>query len=386
MKAMIWKTAGVWPAAAAVLVGGSAFRSDAAAQSSMSMELGNQSLALTQDEMRALSDVGNLARSGQIASQNRALAEARRVVNGRDARHVLALYELEIAGRRGDQAMRAQALDTLIASPLTAPGKLPSYLQVRGQIAYKAAEYDAAKRFWTRLAAMTPSDALVLFNLAQVEAARQNDTLAADMMTRAIATRVASGQTTPEDWYRQRLSIAQRGKLTDRGIDAARALVSAYPTAANWRDALIVYRQLTLPEGTFEIHLLRFMRRIDSLTQADEYQRMAQLLNLTGASEEAKAVLMDGINRSVLDPASSPTREIIAEVDRAIAMPRRTHAGAAEPLTKAAEQVRRGMAHVSAGNRSEADAAFRSAAAEPGGGRYADLASFWLTWLARERP
>jgi tetratricopeptide (TPR) repeat protein len=223
----------------------------AAAQRQVStvMEIGGSRLAVLPQEMRALSNLGRLARSGQKGFQERALAEARRVANSADARYVLALYEFEIGRQRGDDAMRAQALDVLIASRFTNRDKLPGLLATRGQIAYGAGDFDTAGRLWARLAELTPSDPDVLANLAQARLAQKNAPKAMDLLTRAIAAREAFGQVASEKWYRQRLSIAQQGNLEAAGIDAARALVSAYPTPANWRASLIVYRQLTRPEG-----------------------------------------------------------------------------------------------------------------------------------------
>ena len=207
-----------------------------------------------------------------------------------------------------------------------------------------------------------------------------------DLLDRAIAARAAPGQKGPETWYRQRLSIAQQGNLVTPGIAAARALVGAYPTQENWRIALVVYRQLgTFDEG-FEVDLLRLMRQVGVFTQAAEYQRMAQLLKMSGEAAEAKAVLAEGIGRGLLDPGTSPTREIIAEVDRAAAKLR--SGGAARPAQpdKAGAQVRLGVSQLLAGRRGEAEAAFRAAATDALAGRYADLAFFWLATLGQSGP
>ena len=359
--------------------------SPADAQQSMAMELGGVTLAVSPREMRALSNLGNLARSGQKGPQDRALAEARRVARSSDARHVLALYELEIGTRRGDDAMRAPALDALIASRLTTPDKLPGYLAARGLIAYRAGDPDAAGSLWTRWAELAPSDPDVWANLAQVRLARKDAAGAMDLLARAIAAREALGEAASEKWHRQRLSIAQQGGLAAPGIEAARALVTAYPTPANWRDALVVYRQLAAPEGAFEIDLLRLMRHVGALAQAAEYQRMAQLLRQAGEPREAKAVLDEGMKRGLLDPGTSPTREIIAEVDRAIARMRDGSAPGPQPPNRAGAQVRLGVSHLLVGRRAGAEAAFRSAAEDPAGGGYADLAFFWLASLAQER-
>jgi tetratricopeptide (TPR) repeat protein len=347
---------------------------------SPSMEIGGIRLAVSQREMRALSALGSLARATQSARQDRALAEARRVANSRDARFALALYELEIGGRRGDDAMRAAALDVLIASPLTRSERLAGHLAARGQIAYRAGDFDTAAALWGRLAELTPNDPDTLANLAQVRLAQKDAPGAMDLLVRAIAARTALGQPVAESWYRQRLSIAQQGQLVAPGVDAARALIAAYPTPENWRIALVVYRQLVAAEGVLEIDLFRLARHVGVLTQAAEYQRMAQLLKAAGEPREAKAVLAEGEQRGLLDAATSPTREIIAEVERAIGRP---GAVQQEPPSAAGAQVRLGMTRLNAGQRGEAEAAFRAAAGDPAGGRYADLGFFWLVWLGR---
>lgn len=343
------------------------------------MEMGGARLSLTSQEMRALSELGGLVRGGgQVARQDRALEEARRVATGRDARHVLAVYELELGNQRRDDVMRAKALDVLIDSPLTRTERLAGYLGVRGQIAYRVGDLDRAGALWSRLAELTPSDPDALANLAQVKLAQKDAAGAMDLLDRAIAARAASGQTTPDVWYRQRLSIAQQGNLIAQGIAAARALVAAYPTAENWRIALVVYRQLGTYDEEFEIDLLRLMRHVGVLTQAAEYQRMAQLLRQSGEPVEAKAVLDEGVKRGLLDAGTSPTRDIIAEVDRAI--PKKPKAA---PPPAGGAGVRLGVSRLLAGQRVEAEAAFRSAAADPSAGRYADLAFFWLASLGK---
>lgn len=144
---------------------------------------------------------------------------------------------------------------------------------------------------------------------------------------------------------------------------------------------MVVYRQLVVPEEALEIDLLRLMRHVGVLAQAAEYHRMAQLLSQSGEPREAKAVLDEGMKRGLLDAEASPTREIIAEVDRAVAKARNESAARPELPNKDGAQVRLGMSRLRVGERAEAEAAFRSAAGDPAGGRYADLAFFWLASL-----
>jgi hypothetical protein len=341
------------------------------------LELDGRVLSIETRELAALTKLRETIPGHEAKLQDNALAAARRIVESHDGLYVLALYEEEIGKQRPDGVLRTQALDALIASETTPRERLPSFLAVRGNIAFQAGDYATANTLWTRQLAMKPGDPDVIGNLAQVRVALNDPKGATDLLDQAIAARIAAHQPVSEILYRQALSTAYQGKLVDKGVAAAHALVRAYPSPGNWHDALVVYRQLTQPQGPLEIDLLRLTRATGSLTRDAEYQRMAQLLEQAGLLAEAKAVMAEGVSRQVLDPLDSHTHEIIAEIDRRMQRP-------APPVTPDASpartQVRLGMTLAQAGRRDEARAAFQQAAAQPGG--YADLALFWLDWLA----
>jgi tetratricopeptide (TPR) repeat protein len=384
------------------------------------LELDGTPISVPARELEKLSLLGTAVRGPSRGVQDVALAAARLAVTSTAGRQIMARYELELGRQRGDNALRARALDELIVNPLTPRLRLPGHLSVRGDIAYQLGDLETAGRLWAQLLEINPNDADILSNLAQVRQAQHDATGAAALLERAIAARAASAQPVSEIWYRQRMSVAYQGRLVRPTIAAAQSLVSTYPTARNWRDALVVYRQLVAPQDSFEIDLLRLMRAVGAFARASEYQRLAQLLTRAGAAAEARAVLDDGLARGHLNAGESPTREIIAEVERAIPRDRSRletmraqapandlsladsmagsgrHAEAAalyraalrRPGVNAAEvNIRLGMALLLAGQRAQAEAAFRQAASDAAAiaqpGRYADLAQFWLAWLAQ---
>ena len=104
------------------------------------MELDGIPLAVTRDELAALTDLANRLEAPP-GPQDRALAIARGKAQGRDARYVLALYELEIGRQRKDDALRAQALDELIASGRAPAGRLARYLEMRGRHCLSATRF-----------------------------------------------------------------------------------------------------------------------------------------------------------------------------------------------------------------------------------------------------
>jgi tetratricopeptide (TPR) repeat protein len=394
------------------------------------LTLYNRVLAISTLEQTRLMELQYVLRSSNRGAQDQALAAARGAANTPDARLLLAVYQLEIGRQRQDDALRAPALDVLIANRDTPSRLLPGYLSLRGNIAFRNGDYATASSALTRLAELQPNDPQVLFNLAQLRNAQHDSAAAIDLIGRAIGARQGAAQPAPEAWYRQWVAIAHDGRLVDQGAAAGRALVAAYPTPDNWRFALVAYRQLAPPQDSAEIDLLRLMRAVGAFARPAEYQRLAQLLKHTGLLGEARAVIDDGIARGIVNRTESPTPEIIAEIDRAIARlneppPRRRRrppavipAPAPPPsATSAADTLlsgghyadaaaayrallqrggadsamvntRLGVALVLGSQRGEAEAAFRAAAGPadapaPAQHFYPDLARFWLAWLAR---
>lgn len=342
-------------------------------------------LAVTPTEQTRLLAVAHVLRGTDRAAQDRALAAAEAVASSADALYLLATYKLEIGRQRQDDALRLQALDVLIPSDKTPAERLPNYLAVRGDIAFRNHDYATASAMWGRLVELQPNDAQSLINLAQVRNAMNDSAGAADLIRRAIAARTEAGPAS-QNTFRQWVSITYNASLRRESAEAAQALVAAYPTPGNWRFALVAYRQLAAPQEDAEIDLLRLMRAVGALARAAEYQRFAQLLVRAGAAAEARAVLDEGRSRRIDGMAQSPTPEISREIDRALAQPTPPPARTVDSASLEG-RFRVAVAQAVAGHRAEAEAGFRalaeSAATDPGQRFYPDLARFWLVWLAR---
>jgi tetratricopeptide (TPR) repeat protein len=353
------------------------------------LNLDGRTFSLVPEELNRLTALGAVVHTTDRGAQDRALDAARSIANSDDSRYIVALYQLEIGRQRRDDALRAPALDVLIASRLTPHDRLVSYLGVRGDIAYHAGDYATASSAWTRQMALQPNDPQGLNNLAQVRAALNDSQGAIDLLRGAIAAHQAGPA--PQSWYRQWLAIANNGRLVDQGVAAAHALVNAYPTPTNWRDALVAYRQLAAPQEVAEIDLLRLMRTAGALIRPAEYQRLAQLLLHAGSAAEGRAVLDEGIARSVVSRSEPPTPAISAEIDRALAPQRIRGSSVVVPSSRGVAPYGAGpfaqaLADYRAGHRPEAEAALRALAGHADGQGavrwYPDLAAFWLAWLA----
>jgi tetratricopeptide (TPR) repeat protein len=342
------------------------------------LELDGRTLRLEGVESTRLGDLAQVVHSANRAAQDSALEAARAAVRSPDGHYLLAVYQLEIGRQRHDDALRAPALDVLIADRNTPHDRLAGFLGVRGDIAFHGGDMATAASTWGRLLELRPTDPQAMMNLAQVRAAQQNAAGAIQLIRQAAVT--FAGGPAPEIWYRQWLSIAFNGHLPAEGLDAGRALIAAYPTNANWRLALVAFRQLAAPQDAAEIDLLRLMRTAGVLVHQDEYQRLAQLLLHSGFPAEAKAVLDEGVSRGIVNGTAAPIPDIRREIDRALQHPQPASLAAATN-----ERFRAAAALAAAGRRTDAEAAFRAVAAggEARGRWYPDLAGYWLLWLNR---
>jgi tetratricopeptide (TPR) repeat protein len=392
-----------------------------------------RALTVSVQERAALQALETAAAGMDRAAQDAALAAARTAARSAEARYALAYYQLRIGQARGDPQMTAQAVDALASSSVTPASDMPGLLLNQAARAWFAGEEQRADRLLTRAVELSPNDAVVVADLAQMKARfagalrmgnREQEAVAmyrqaVTLLQRAIALQGTAGQAAPESWYQRALALAVEGRLQAESVAVARTLVAAYPSAINWRDALLVYRQAQTPDPALDLDIRRLMRAAQALSGERDYIEFAEALGRANLFGEVKAVLDEGVARGMLDANEAIVRQLSTANNRRITADRAglarlrsqalspagtgaqaraagdahfgygQHAEAAElyqaALQKGGEDpnllgTRLGAALALAGRRAEAEAAFRAVT-----GPRADLAAFWLAWLAR-RP
>jgi hypothetical protein len=374
-------------------------------------------LQLSREERAVLVPLEAAARGTDRAAQDAALAAARPVLRGADARYAFARYQLLIADQRDDNAMMREAVDVVLESSRVPAEELPLFLTVQAQLAVDGGDLPKAERAYTRLVQLRPNDADVLGNLALIRIQQRQSGLA--YLQRAIAARQAAGGQVPESWLQHALRETYDSSdpaLKAQSIGIARTLVTAYPTPVNWRNALLTYREARQVDSATQLDIWRLMRAAGALAGERDWYDFANTLTLGGYPAEAKAVLDDGIARRMVDAGRSPFRELLVSINGRISEDRATLNSAqrdalaaatgtpalrtgdaffghgrypeALALYQAALQkggvdaglvnMRLGITHAMAGQRAEAEAAFRAITGPRG-----DLAALWLLWLSR---
>ena len=386
-----------------------------AVPAAVSAQQAPRSLNLSAEERSALAALQAAAGGADRVAQDAALAAARAAARGADARYAVANYHLQLGQARADAQMVSQAVDDLVASGIPQGAELVPLLAHQATRIFSSGDVRATDRMLARMSELQPNNATVLADHAQIKARLGDRAAAVSLMQRAIAALQAAGQAVPESWFLRALALAFDGGMAQPTAEFAHGLVAAYPSPRNWRDALLSYRQVNASDPTLALDIARLRRAAQGLTGERDYLEAAQALNTAGLPGEAKAVLDEGVQRGMLSATEPRVRDLLAATTPRAARGRAALAGArtralaaataqdalaagdahfgygqfaeAAELYGAALQkggdaglvnLRLGASLAMAGRRPEAEAALRAVA-----GPRADLAGFWLAWLAR---
>ncbi len=414
--------------AALLATGGvSVAAADARAQTPRSLNLGRE-------ERDAIAALQAAASGIDRTAQDAALAAARGRAQSASARYAVAHFQFQIGRQRNDNAMQTQAAEAMMDSGLVTAEEAPGLVAWLAGRALAGRDPIRTDRLIARLVELQPANSAALvdygqFTASQLISARGPNAItirsnAVSLFQRALAADQAAGRLSPESWYLRGLAIAYDGTrppISNPSFVAptmafARGLVAAYPTPANWHDALAAYRDLA-GDPVLDLDIRRLMRAAGALAGERDYMEFAGALADARLIGEARAVIDEGVQRNMVETARVAPALATRIAPRAVTADRAALAGlrtraqsgtgavaraAADnfyaygqyadaaalyglALQKGGEDaslvnLRLGAALAMAGRRPEAEAALRLVT-----GPRADLAGFWLSWLAR-RP
>src|SRR5690606_28546991 len=235
---------------------------------------------------------------------------------------------LMLAVGRGaqDNQLQAQAVDQKVASGGAPQEQMGALLSAQADIAIQAQNWPTADSALARLLESDPNNIQRITTLAQVKLRLNKGDEAQALFQRALEVSTAGGQAAPEDLYRRLLATAYEARQPRQSIELSRQLVRAYPSATNWRDALLIYRQLANVDGPLDIDSRRLMHVAGALESEADYVEFADQLSRAGLPGEVKAVLDDGVARGKLR-AGGPHSDLLARANGAVAEDRAGLAG-----------------------------------------------------------
>jgi tetratricopeptide (TPR) repeat protein len=233
---------------------------------------------------------------------------------------------------------------------------------------------------------------------------------AAAAYQRLIQARAAAGQKAEETLYKRAVSVAYDAQ-SPNAVELARQWVAAYPNPASWSDAIAIYRNFNLGDEEAAVDLLRLKQALGILTPG-EYSNLARAAADQLIFDEAQSVLDAAIAAKKINPADPESRDLVVGL-KAKAKP--TAADLATAMKAAANAkalMRIGDNYVALGDYSSAVQAYKLAMGRPDGdaalanlhigmalarsgdkagataalnavtGPRAEVAKYWLTYLA----
>jgi tetratricopeptide (TPR) repeat protein len=362
--------------------------------------------------LKAVMDLQDAVTKNDVASIPAKIAAAEAVAQTKEDRYLIASLQLKAAAAAKDKAAVAAAIDAIAASNALDPAHLSNFYVALAGSYYNDKEYTQAIATYQKALSIDPQNAEAANMVGEAMLGAGQKAEAAATFQRLLQGRAAAGQKPEENLYKKAVAIAYDAK-SPAATDLALAWVAAYPAPSSWSDAIAIYRNLNLGDDETNIDLLRLKQAMGIMT-GGEYAQLAVKASNQLVFGEARAAVDAGIAANKIDPASPDYRDLVAAA-RARAKP--TPADLATAMKAAANgkalmrigdnyaaisdysnavqayklamarpdgdaavaNLHIGIALAQAGDKAGATAAFKSVT-----GARAEIAKYWLTYLAQK--
>lgn len=284
-----------------------------------------------------------------------------------DDSYMIAMMRLNSAIALKDNAVMEKALEGALATGRIEPAEAVKFHRNLGSLALQRNDFAKALAEFEQVMAADPSDTQLMVEIAELERRQGNDQKAIATINRAIAAKAAAGEKAEESWYRRTLAIAYDKSMANEVAASSLALLEAYPSATNWRDALVIYREGNKIDDQGNLDILRLMRANSALTGERDYLEYATTAILSGFPGEAKQVLDEGVSKGALQASTPAVKEMLDSVNSKVKADHASLAG----LEKEANTARNGRS------------AMGTADAYLGYGEYAKAAALYKLALSK---
>jgi hypothetical protein len=268
-------------------------------------------LNLSKPFRAAISPVQVSIKGGKLPEAQAQMDAADAAATSPDDKYIAGAVRLELALALKDVAMQSKALDSILASGAAPAADLPKFNFFAGNFAYQRGDYVLAA---TRLAeadrlGYKGTDMLLL--LAEANFKMNKIVEGLPFVERAITESTAKGEKAPEAWFSRATSVAYKAKLAGEVGKWTRMQVRAYPTAENWRSALVVYRDAAKLDGQASLDLMRLMRITKSLVGERDFFEYASLATERALPGEAQSSIEEGFASGAVPRTSRAVNEML---------------------------------------------------------------------------
>lgn len=276
----------------------------------------------------ALVAAQNALKANDAATAAAKVAEAKQTgLPTDDDKYSTGSIEYQLYKLNKDQAALSDGIDLMLASG-KASADLQSQLYVsQGTLAYQNKDYRKAEAALLAAQKAGSTDANLIPVLVSSMANNGETLQALTTLNAAIDQSAAAGKPVSADWFQQGISLGYRAKGTPAELapvnEQTSALtkkwVAAYPTKANWHDALAIYRDQNHLATDVQVDVFRLLRAANAMTADVDYREYAEDTYLR-FPQEAMTALQEGSAKGVVNlAAKNDASEILALVKGKVA-------------------------------------------------------------------
>ncbi|NUS99913.1 MAG: tetratricopeptide repeat protein [Sphingomonas sp.] len=287
-------------------------KQEKAPKGSATVTIGNQKIKISAAFAKAYQELVTAVDGNDVANIPAKVAAANAAAQTKEERYLASQAQLKAAVATKNDAQIGTALESLIASGMLDQAQQANAWLNLGKTRYNQKQFPAAIAAFEQVQKLEPGNTEIIPLLAQARSVGGNPNEAVATIRQAIAQQSANGGKAPEDMYKRAISLAYKNKLAVTP-ELSRQWAVAYPTPANWSDAIRIYRNLSNTDEAATLDLYRLTRAAKAMKDDGDYDRYAYLALSKGYPGEAKLVLEEGVAAGVVDVSKTPFKEEMAQ-------------------------------------------------------------------------
>ena len=246
----------------------------------------------------------NAQKSNDLATAQAKVNEAKAAIQTDDDRYVVGSQQYDLGKAANDAKLQEEGIGNMLQS-----GKVPAenqgqYYTAYGQLAYSNNDFANAENALQQAIQRSPADTQIYALLAETKFKLNKPAEAVGLIQQAADKGDAAGQPIPKDWFGRGLAIGMQAKQAAPVAKLSLSWLKDYPERTNWRDALVIYRDLHPADPELDLDIMRLQRAAGALKGERDYAEYAEATYLKFPGE-AKGVVDEGVAAGAINLAQS---------------------------------------------------------------------------------
>ena len=246
----------------------------------------------------------NAQKSNDLATAQAKVNEAKAAIQTDDDRYVVGSQQYDLGKATNDAKLQEEGIGNMLQS-----GKVPAenqgqYYTAYGQLAYSNNDFANAENALQQAIQRSPADTQIYALLAETKFKLNKPAEAVGLIQQAADKGDAAGQPIPKDWYGRGIAIGMQAKQAAPVAKLSISWLKDYPERTNWRDALVIYRDLHPADPELDLDIMRLQRAAGALKGERDYAEYAEATYLKFPGE-AKGVVDEAVAAGAINLAQS---------------------------------------------------------------------------------